>query len=107
MRPRVTPDPSSISLMILVHAGVLEIQLVEAVDAQADLDAVLDERVFPDRELLQPALGAVALQHGHARGVGGDAVAAGDDQLRLDRVAVRRAAEDEALACRPECSAPA
>ncbi len=83
-------------LDLVVEPFRLQVQLLNRVDSQADLDAVLDERRVPGRSALQPLLGADALEDRDARGVGCDPVPAGDDDLGLGRVAPRRAAVDEA-----------
>ena len=48
---------------IFAEIGIFQFELVDRVDPQADLDAVLDERRLPGRVTLQSILGAVMLQH--------------------------------------------
>src|SRR3990172_2556077 len=85
------------NLVDVVHGGVFEIQPGGAVDTQADLDTVTNERQVPGRSTLEAIFGAVAPEDGNAGRIGGDTVAAGHDQLGLNTVAARRAAEDERL----------
>src|SRR5207237_934315 len=77
---------------------ILEDELLHGINAQTDLDAVLEKRRIPHRTVLQAVFSADALENGDAGGVGGDAVAAGDDELGLGGVALGRAAEDKRLA---------
>src|SRR5262249_33682469 len=80
---------------LAIQSLVLEVKLFNRIDAQADLNAVLDERRFPWGSGLQALFGAYILKDRDAGRVGGDAVPAGDDDLGLGDISLGRAAKDE------------